>query len=321
MGVGHLMRCIALAEELLGRGVEVVFLGEFDGVGWAGEELAVRGIARVPGPVTPDALVQAAGRLSLDAVVIDSYELPPDCAQALRDAGFPVLCVVDVETRGQRADLYLDQNLGAEELYPPEPAYLAGGSYALLRDGVRRLRPAQPPTVDRVVPEVVCFFGGTDAANAVPTLTGLLVATGAPFNATVVAPRPFEPPPLAPGQSVTAIAPHPELPARMATADLVVGAAGTSTWEMLCLGVPAAVAWVVDNQERGHAIVAERGLAAGLGKLAELKADGPTAKTAIETLRMLLTEPARRQELARRAHAVIDGKGRERVADALLSVV
>jgi spore coat polysaccharide biosynthesis predicted glycosyltransferase SpsG len=105
----------------------------------------------------------------------------------------------------------------------------------------------------------------------------------------------------------------------MAAADLVVGASGSSTWEMLCLGVPAALAWVAGNQERGHAIVAGRGLAAGLGRLAGLKEGGLVVKEAIETLRTLLAEPAARQALARRAHAAIDGRGRERVADALLA--
>ena len=53
IGVGHLVRCIALAEELVGRGHEVVFFGVVD-VPWASRQLADRGLAaREPGEHRP----------------------------------------------------------------------------------------------------------------------------------------------------------------------------------------------------------------------------------------------------------------------------
>src|SRR5439155_270850 len=152
IGVGHVMRCLALAEELAGRGHEVVMLADLGGLAWLPTSPAM------PSVCPPDDLVKAARDLDLDAMVLDSYEL--------------------------------------------DPAWAAG--------------------------------------------------TGAPFTATVVAPRGLPPIPLGPGQSITAIAPSSDLPEVIAGADLVIGAAGSSTWELLHLGIPAAISWVAANQRLAH---------------------------------------------------------------------
>jgi spore coat polysaccharide biosynthesis predicted glycosyltransferase SpsG len=324
-GVGHLIRCVALAEEFRARGVDVTFLGEVsDELPWAGRQLVTRNLPLVPAPATADDLAKAARRLGLQALVTDSYELMSDYPAVCRAAGLVVAALVDGDLRGQVADIYVDQNLDAE-LYrpalPPGAVRLAGLRYVLLRDSVRRLRPAQPRKPRREPPRVLCFFGGTDAFDAAPVLSALLIATGVPFEATVVAARPHQRAALAgldavPGQTLHVIGPSDDLPELIAEADLVISASGTSTWELLCLAASAALIWVVDNQELGFQRVVARGLAAGLGRLQDLTAGG--AGAAVAVLRGLLAEPERRERLAERAWAAVDARGRERVVDELL---
>jgi spore coat polysaccharide biosynthesis predicted glycosyltransferase SpsG len=316
-GVGHLVRCVALAEELVSRGVGVRFLSDLGDVEWATAQLTQRGLPWHPPPFDPVGLVAAAERLQMDALVVDSYTLPPQHSVAVRKTGRTVLAIVDGDFRGQTADIYVDQNLDAA-ISTPDAVGLAGLDYALLRDAVRRLRPPAPRvhSVGRT-PKVVAFFGGTDAYRAAPQIAALLAATGVPFDATVVGadeglrkelhavtPRP--------GQSFDIIAPTDDLPKLLAGADLAVSASGTSTWELLCLGLPAALVWVVDNQILGYGRTIARGFAAGLGQLGYL--DGGS----VASLRGLLTDPAARTTLAALAWAAVDGRGVERVADALL---
>lgn len=365
-GVGHLMRCLALAEELRERRLEVVVLGDMGGLEWAAEQLARRGLRLLPGPGDAAAMVRAARRLALDAVVVDSYDLDPRCPGALRRAGVRVLAVVDDDDRGQDADIYLDQNLGAERRSGRAPAgsvRLAGVRYALLRDDVRRLRrrgpiesgqpdsaltdhrqpvtsqqpdgrPVEPRQPDGVLPDhrqpsqgpvehgrpprVLCFFGGTDAAGAAPVVVGELIATGVPFLATAVTPRERALDHLRPagGQTVRRIPPTDDLPRLIAAADLVVTAAGSSMWDLLYLGKAAALVWVAANQRPGYEEVVSRGLAAGLGHLGAVAG---TAGPARACLRDLLTSARAREELGARGPALVDGEGRSRVADALLS--
>ena len=324
-GVGHLVRCVALAEELVGRGVEVSFFGAVDDVPWADAQLAGRGFPRYAAPVDASGLVAAAGVHGLDAMVLDSYTVDPGAAGALGAAGVVTLAIVDGDARGQAADLYLDQNVAAE-LHPTEGATdgrrLAGLRYVLLRDAVLTARPAIPPVPRDVArPRVLCFAGGTDPFGAVPVLARLVLATGVPVDLTVVVARPdlaAALPADAPraGGRVTALPPTDDLPRLAAVADLVIGAAGTSTWELLCLGAPAALVWVAANQRHGYLRTVEHGLAAGLGRLDDLRPGQATA-----TLHRLLTVPAERAELAARGWRAVDGRGRARVADAVLAEV
>ncbi|RIV39798.1 PseG/SpsG family protein [Micromonospora radicis] len=325
-GVGHLVRSLALGEEFLARGAAVELFGTVSGADWATGQLAARGIPQRPGPDTPAALVAAARRHDLDVLVLDSYDLDPAGAGALRAAGVLTLAIVDGDTRGQDADLYLDQNFGTD-LVVPAGRLLTGSTYALLRDSVLAARPVAPrPATDLPRPSVLAFFGGTDAADAAPLLTGVLLSTGRPMELTVVAGRADSVERIAalargPGQSLRTVPPTGALPALIATADLVVSAAGTSTWELCCLGAPAALVCVVDNQRESYRRVVDAGLVAGLGELSALAAD-PAARTAAAgVLAPLLTDGTRRAALSVRARAVVDGRGRARVVDAVLDAL
>ncbi|MBB2909530.1 spore coat polysaccharide biosynthesis predicted glycosyltransferase SpsG [Streptosporangium becharense] len=361
IGVGHLVRCVALAEELVSRGAAVTFLGDLGGLAWASDQLTGRRLPLLAAGTSPGGLAAQALALGLDAVVLDSYTIPPATGETLRAAGLRVAAVIDGDPRGQVADLYVDQNLGAEERDVPLPegaVRLAGARYVLLRDAVRRLRAVPAGSGERpggergaaragetggVVegvagetggavegvaretegtaegvagetgkvpvtgpPRVLCFFGGTDAAGMAHRWADTLAAVGVPFSATLVSPRPL---PARPG--ITVVPPTDGLPELMASADLVITAAGTSCWELLYLGVPAALVWVADNQLTGYEALVGRELAAGLGP-------GCSAAGAVPLLRELLTRPALRARYAERGRGLVDGRGRERVAGALL---
>jgi spore coat polysaccharide biosynthesis predicted glycosyltransferase SpsG len=317
-GVGHLVRCVALAEELAERGVTVKFLSDLGGLPWAEQQLTRRGLAWHPAPYDPVGLVAACERLGLDALVVDSYTLPPEHSVAVRRTGRPVLAIVDGDFRGQTADIYVDQNLDAA-IDADDALGLAGLDYALLRSSVRQLRPIGAPVHPTSrTPKVVAFFGGTDAYRAAPQIARLLTATGVAFDATVVAADDslrrdllaVEP---GAGQHFEIISPTDDLPKLLAGADLAVSASGTSTWELLCLGLASALVWVVDNQIIGYERTIAHGFAAGLGRL------GQFSDKSVDVLRELLTLPGSRAALAARAWSAVDGRGVERVADALLA--
>jgi spore coat polysaccharide biosynthesis predicted glycosyltransferase SpsG len=317
-GVGHLVRCVALAEELVSRGVEVHFISDLGGVEWAIAQLTQRGLPRHPPPADAAGLVAEVERLGLDALVVDSYTLPPEHSAAVRATGRPVLAVVDGDFRGQTADIYVDQNLDSV-IDTPGVVGLAGLDYALLRGSVRQLRPLSAPVhSDARTPKVVAFFGGTDAYRAAPQIAGLLARTGVPFDATIIGAneelrRQLAAVPAGPGQRFEIIPPTDDLPKLLAGAVLAVSASVTSTRELLCLGLASALVWVVDNQILGYERTMARGYAAGIGQL------GHFAPSSVETLRHLLTDAATRTELSARAWAAVDGRGVERVADALLT--
>ncbi|HEX2356581.1 MAG TPA: spore coat protein, partial [Micromonosporaceae bacterium] len=263
----------------------------------------------------------------------------PAAGGVLRRAGIATLAIVDGDAHGQAADLYLDQNIAAER-HPMAGAgaadgrRLAGLRYVLLRDAVRAARPKRPPaprTRGRL--RALCFAGGTDPFGAVPVLAGLVAAAGVAVDLTVVAARPevrsalAAMPALPRGGRLDILPLTDDLPRLAARADLVLSASGTSTWELLCLGVPAGLVCLVENQRDGFQRTVEQGLAAGLGRLDDLRApggpDGGSAAWhgAVATVRRLLTDPAERAELSAHGWSAVDGLGRARVADAVLAEV
>jgi len=327
--VGHLVRCVALAEELQARGAEPVFLAGTGGLAWAQAQLDARGLARVePAPDAAGLAGQAVG-LGLDAVVTDAYDLDPVSGRALRAAGLAVLAFVDGAAGAQEADVVVDQNLGAEHRPPPPGATpapggqrLAGVRYAVLRDAVCRLRPPAPRAPAGPARDVLVVLGGTDASGTSRAVAGALLATGLPLRVRVLvrgdAAGEVAALPTGPGQ-VLSVGPPVDGFAELAVrADLVVSAAGTTVWELLCLGVPAALTWVADNQRDGYTATVAARAASGLGPAEALRRDpGP----AVAALAALLGDPAARSRLAATGHALVDGEGRARVADALAATI
>lgn len=324
-GVGHVMRQLALADELRSRDLAPRFIGRLTGADWLAGMLAGRDLAFEPAAADFTAQVRALGA---SAVVLDGYHLPGDYGVSLRTAGVPVAAMVDYAFgAGQAADLYVDQNLGADPeqslppaARPPDSQVLAGIDYTLFRDEVLALRRGGPRPA-AVPPRVLAVFGGTDPYAAAPVVVPAVLAGGEPMVLTVVASSPqiaqqLNALPLSAGQELHVVPPTPQLVALAAEADLVVSASGSSVWEFLCLGVPTALVCVVDNQVDGYRRATGLGVAAGLGHL-----DDFDHAAATRTVGGLLGSASGLAGLTRAGQALVDGKGRARVADALVSLM
>jgi spore coat polysaccharide biosynthesis predicted glycosyltransferase SpsG len=326
VGVGHLVRSVALAEACREAGLDPLFLGSTGGVAFADAQLAVRELPLLPvGPSAGD-LLDACRAHRLDAVVVDSYDVPPGHLAGLRAAGVPVMAIVDAPAPDLDADLLVNQNLGAERsmAVPHRGQVLAGASYALLRSAVVAARPPAVWVGEGPATDVLVVLGGTDAGGGAVLLTALLLATGRPIRVRVVAARQetahaLRELPVAAGQSVEPLTPSGDLVDAMSGSDLIVSASGGTVWEMCCLGRPGALVTVADNQVPGYTAVVASGVAAGLGTLDDLRVDRDPAVVA--TLNRLLGDGSLRRAYAETAYALVDGRGRDRVARALTGLL
>lgn len=325
-GVGHIVRQLALAEELLGRGHEVILVGTSD-VPWALQQVAARGWKLVPPAEALDVGRQAAG-LNAAVAVIDGYTIPAQTGASLAAAGIGVVTMVDGEFGiHQRADLYVDQNLNAVRLpgLPKDAAFLGGLDYVLLRDQIRTRRGTSAPRDGR--PRVLVVFGGTDAYGGARVLVPLILAAGMPVEVVAVTATPEIGAEIAalavgPGQSLEVHGPVDDLGGLAVTCHAAVSAAGTTVWELLCLGIPTGLVCVTANQEFGY-LEAERARVSGIpvclpvGRLDRLRDSAPDRAAAIAQARMLASDEALRSRMAAAARTLVDGDGRVRVADAV----
>lgn len=314
MGIGHVGRAVAFAEEATARGWQVTHSGTVDGADWLADRLDELGVKRVSAADGPAALGVLAAES--DAVIVDHHDL-----DELRDpinAAGALLVSLESDVFGRRsADIVVDTGLRPQER-PDDgsPTVLTGSRYAPVRQAVRdarERRSATPPDGDP--PRVVVVLGGGSLWR--DTVTALLTAlrdTEQPFHADVLAHGDPDIPTEGKGQRFNLTTPHDGLPELLAGADLVISAAGVTLSELCCIGVPAALVRLVDNQAMNYEAAVDLGVAAGLGTAEDLAADGSDA---VGELRRLLADAELRAGYGDRAADAVDGDGRARVLDAI----
>ncbi|HEY7593251.1 MAG TPA: bifunctional UDP-2,4-diacetamido-2,4,6-trideoxy-beta-L-altropyranose hydrolase/GNAT family N-acetyltransferase [Actinophytocola sp.] len=295
IGVGHLSRCVALAEAAVARGWRVVLAGSVTVADWLVARLSTLDVPIVP--------AERFAPADADIVVVDHYGLGelPDVREAAR-----LVSLEDGPFGRRAADVVVDANLVVAPR-PPDgsPVVLAGPRFAPLRSDVVEAR-ASRRGADSL--QVVVVMGGGATGEAVSAALSALRDTGVPLVARAISTASVHVDPAG-GQKFVVEPPTPALPALLARADLVISAAGVTLLELCCLGVPGALVQLADNQATGYRAAVDQGLAAGLGTVADLPA-------AVPALRALLHDPDRRSALSRAGSKLVDGRGASRILDA-----
>jgi spore coat polysaccharide biosynthesis predicted glycosyltransferase SpsG/RimJ/RimL family protein N-acetyltransferase len=316
-GVGHLVRCLALADAARRRGWDVVLSGALD-VGLARRLVDRADLRVVPGVTDAAGLAQAASGVGADVVHVDDYALGTDLRDHLRPAGLALSSMEDGRFGRRPADLVVDPTLGAESAGRPDDGsaeVLLGVRYAPLRESVHVAREVFAARVGGEEPAVLVVLGGTDASGASPAVVALCASLDVPLaKVTVVSPSQSRGAvhEASDGLPVEIVGPQDDLPALAATHDVVLSAAGTTVWELACVGVPTGLVAVVENQRTGYERAVAAGVAVGLGSLDDVRHRSPGAQAA---LRRLLTDEHQRRTLSTTGRALVDGEGARRVVE------
>ena len=346
IGTGHVMRCLTLAQALRDAGSRCQFItrdlpGHLAGrIKADGFDVTLLQEPKGQTPVSPLAHAHWAGvdweqdaaetREALgdatDWLVMDHYAFDARWQRAARPAGTQLMVIDDLADRPHVCDLLLDQNLGRtasdyDGLVPAGTRCLIGPAYALLRPEFAALRPQA--LADRAVRRLhvlLITMGGVDASDATSeVLTALREAALLP-DLTITVVMGATAPALTQVQALAATMPCPtqvvvdvhDMAARMAAADLAIGAAGSTTWERCCLGLPSIIVQIANNQ----ASIAQAIVAAG----AALSPGPLTAPDFAQNLRSVLaTAECDLTTLSAKAAAICDGDGAARVARRIVS--
>lgn len=344
IGIGHLMRCLTLAEALLEKGGEVLFICRrhsghlIDFI----QRKAIPVIALSP-PISGDSgdgyaswlgaapevdaqqTIDALDGKSPDWLVVDHYGIDQQWERIVRPHVGKLMVIDDLANRRHQCDLLLDQNYAeaAGERYfgkvPDFCAVLQGPGYALLRPEYLQYRSRAIPRSGEIG-RILVFFGGSDPLNitelAVEALSSpelqnlrLEVVVGANYPFFDQIQQRITRRGLA-----TLYRNLPHLAELMSRADMAVGAGGATTWERMCLGLPAVVVSIAENQETTCELLHQAGLIVYLGA---------AKKLAVASLRDKMTELlAQPASLKRQSEAVrqwVDGCGTMRVVERLFT--
>lgn len=199
-----------------------------------------------------------------DWLVVDHYALDARWEEAFRPQANRIMVIDDLADRPHACDLLLDQNLGRKEadycgLLKGKTTTLVGPQYALLRPEFAALR-AQSLARRQTNPQLrrlLITMGGVDKDNATGQVLAALQNCNLPADLRVTVVMGPHAPWLVQVQAQAAQIPWPtevlvgvdNMAELMAESDLAIGAAGSTSWERCCLGVPTIQVALAQNQE------------------------------------------------------------------------
>lgn len=331
IGVGHVVRCLTLAQELRRRSSEVLFITQgFDGPGPELIKAAGFAMARIEAPDwETDAdrtLAVLKERAPFGWLVVDHYGLDRKWEEQIRSQARRLMVIDDLADRPHQCEVLLDQNLlqslpnRYDPFLPVACKRLLGPHYALIGDAFLQVRTDLVPRKGKAVERVLVSYGGTDPFNAtVRALEALRILQPRAFQIEVVIgesnPHRAQVARLCQELPTARLIVQEEKMAQLlARCDLALGAAGSSTWERLCLGLPTLTLSLTPSQEEIALAVQGLGAADHMGKFNELPAE-----RIAEKVNHLLGDGPRRTEMEEKGMALVDGQGARRVVDVLES--
>lgn len=346
MGVGHIMRCLALAESLLLRGANVSFVCRQH----VGNYIDLLQKKAIPVKVLPakvltnsvycedyaawlgatqiedaEQTIEALkDGVKLDWLVVDHYGIDIEWEQCLRPYVDKLMVIDDLANRHHDCDVLLDQNYFAEGecryfgLVPESCKLLIGPRYALLRPEYAAYRKVFPHYAGKVK-RVLVFYGGSDPQNMTgmalealshPDLRHLVVDVVVGSNNSHY--RSLEQQVLQ-RPFTTLLEPRPHLADLMVNADLALGAGGITTWERMCLGLPTVVTTIAENQYPGAEALAAVKQIEYAGRASEV-----TAESLLKAIIKLISNHRRLIAFSTQNQLTVDGFGTARAIEVML---
>jgi UDP-2,4-diacetamido-2,4,6-trideoxy-beta-L-altropyranose hydrolase len=351
IGAGHLIRCLALAAQLRGRGCNCLFLVRAGQTGSLAQQVTREGhellllpelphaanasVARsrasghsdwLPGGWEADAAACGrvlAGRPPADWLVVDHYALDASFEEAMRPYARAVFVIDDLADRRHECAYLLDQSFlpamenRYAELVPVGCQRLLGPRYALLRPAFAKQR-IKRRTRDGIIRRVLVCFGGFDAGGHTAAAFEALTPYASRLQEIDVllgedSPHRAKVQELSSSMKNTNLyPPAADVASLLQETDLAIGGGGTMTWERACLGVPTLAFAVADNQRPGLAALVRAGYLVGSSSVAVNPA------VIAHWLGSLFQSPELIQGLSQRSASLVDGLGAQRVAAMLI---
>ncbi|SDI66195.1 UDP-2,4-diacetamido-2,4,6-trideoxy-beta-L-altropyranose hydrolase [Pseudomonas delhiensis] len=347
MGSGHLMRCLTLADALKAQGAHCHFICR-EHPGHLNNFVLERGhslhvlpfIARnmLDDPFVPvhagwlgapwyeDAEQTAAvlETVQPDWLVVDHYALEKRWEQEVSRHCNRLMALDDLADRSHYCDLLLDQSLGRTSedyhgLIPDACRLLLGPSYALLRPKFSELRARSLASrKNRSLSKILISMGGVDASNATGMVLQVLgsivdpnwqiqvvMGANAPWLSDVCHQVELM-------QCFTQLLVNtPDMASLMSDADIAIGAAGSTSWERCCLGLPTIMLILAENQRLIGQRLHEAGAAFLIPSIEQIPALLPIY---VENLH----SPEELTRASKNATVFVDGIGTQRAIEAMM---
>jgi len=347
IGSGHIMRCITLGKALRVAGVEAIFVCR-EHPGNLIDLIRQDGFLVIPLPVsghfthtTSDSIygdwlgadwetdarqtIENIGLAVPDWLIVDHYSIDIRWELMARAVCKKIMVIDDLANRSHDCDLLLDQNPSSEGidykgLLPHGCVSFVGPEYALLREDFSTYRSYSQQRRPFAEPkELLISMGGVDRDNYTGRVLEVLINSILPLKYHITVVMGGHSPHLEIIRSLVKrfrqgaelridVSNMAEL---MASSDLAIGAAGGTSWERCCVGLPAVVVVQAENQRR----IATALEVLGAARMLSVDDFDHIDKIIDE----LMSHKSILKKMSRASFGVSDGRGVSKVVAALIS--
>lgn len=324
IGSGHIMRCLSIADALHDKGLDSVFVTADDSVSGL---LRERGYKNVVLNLDYRNLEEELELFfSLEAlphsemVVVDSYYATDYYFKKLSE--YKKIAYIDDLLLDRPVDTIINYNVFADaKAYNQERRLILGPSYAPLRKAFQSVKPIE---IKEIVKKVLFLAGGSDPEHAALGFAKELLHHEDEVKYTIVAGSLSEDYDelkkisITSGNRISVLKNVSNMDKLMMDSDVAISASGSTLYELCACGVPTISYVLADNQVLAANCFEEKGAMVYGGDLRE---DGHAFVKLYSLLKDLMNNPEKRRELASKAGNIVDGKGAERLAGEILTIV
>lgn len=340
IGTGHVMRCITLADALSKKGADCQFICKLheghliDFIRSKGYVVHALSLTKQTSDAFADQLAHsrwlgtsqqqdASGCLSIllaqkpSWLVVDHYALDVCWEQQLRPYCGKLMVIDDLADRRHFCDILLDQTYDRDAndytaLVPADCQLLCGTQYALLRPEFAALRPySMQRRVQAQLRRLLITMGGVDKDNVTSQVLIALRASPLPFDCQITVVMGTTAPWLAQVQQLAKDMPWSthvligvnDMAQLMADSDLAIGAAGATSWERCCLGLPTIILVLASNQQHVAQALKQADAARIIPRTQDIASYLP------RLLKVMLQQPEVLKTLSQSAARIVDGQG------------
>lgn len=334
IGMGHVMRCLSIADAMKDRNIEPVFMTADNDcaamIGDRGFEVCVLGTdyrdMESELPLIREFLKQRTKDVDASSVIlVDSYQVTSGYYEEIRTMA-KVACLEDMG-QSYPVDLLINYNIyGPKLVYDNKitHATLLGTRYQPLR---REFQQDIQYAIKNKITDVMITTGGSDPYFAARAFTDAFLAEkklaeeklryhiiSGPFNTHTVQLHELydENPQVEIHEHVTCMK---EI---MKQCDVALSATGSTIYEVSALGVPLIAFYFAENQRQGAEMLSEITHVINCGNYADDAEQ--TVGNAVKTLLKCVKDKEYRETLYHEERSLVDGQGAARIAQALIEL-
>lgn len=319
LGIGHLMRCFALAEKLQDSTFvsDIIFITASNDVADRVKSYGY-GLIGLPLSISMIEEIKYYERFIKRAICItDIPDIPEKYIKALKENCCSVVSVDDSSKTLFYSDILINPNLNpsTQHAYSSRTQYYSGAKYVILKKAFEKYE-EQKKRINEKADSIFVCFGGGDKNNITQIILNLIKDIGLNITVVIGGLYPYRDELIKSVdeyKNIDIIINANNMDELIDEADLAIISGGTLLYETCTVGTPAIVVCQNQDQSIESDFFAQKDAAINLGVF-----DKINKESVQNAVIKLITDYDRRMHLSKNAKQLIDAKGVDRIINIIL---